>query len=133
MRLPRRLLTGSRYRESIAAGVPESNFLLWIYHLNSQMISKATELFETERFDLIHAHDWVVGRAAVELKNRLGLPLISTIHAPENGRGGRLHGEYRRKVRASGRLHAEQSDGISCCRYYMVDALQPELGAATAK
>ncbi|HYU55319.1 MAG TPA: glycosyltransferase family 4 protein, partial [Candidatus Dormibacteraeota bacterium] len=72
------IIDGVSVSRVISGRVPESNFLLWIYHLNSQMISKATELFETERFDLIHAHDWVVGRAGVELKNQLGLPLIST-------------------------------------------------------
>ncbi len=113
--------------------VPESNFLLWIYHLNSQMISKTTELFETERFDLIHAHDWVVGRAAVELKNRLGLPLISTIHATEIGRGGSLDGEYRGKVRDIERLLVEQSDGIICCSNYMLDHIQHVLGAVKTK
>ena len=113
--------------------VPESNFLLWIYHLNSQMISKTTELFETERFELIHAHDWVVGRAAVELKNRLGLPLISTIHATEIGRGGSLDGEYRRKVRDIERLLVEQSDGIICCSNYMLDHIQYVLGAVKTK
>ena len=111
----------------------QANFLLWIYHLNSQMISKTTELLETEKFDLIHAHDWVVGRAAVELKNRLGLPLISTIHATEIGRGGRLDGEYRRKVREIERLLVEQSDGIICCSNYMLDHIQHELSAANAK
>src|SRR5947207_3870276 len=55
--------------------VPESNFLLWIYDMNSQMISKATELFESERFDLIHAHNWVVGRADVELTEPVGIPV----------------------------------------------------------
>src|SRR5256712_1211605 len=113
--------------------VPESNFLLWIYHLNSQMISKTTELFETERFDLIHAHDWVVGRAAVELKKRLDLPLISTIHATEIGRGGSLDGEYRRKVRDIERLLVEQSDGIICCSNYMLDHIQHVLGAVKTK
>src|SRR6266702_5203277 len=113
--------------------VPESNFLLWIYRLNSQMISKTTELLETERFDLIHAHDWVVGRAAVELKNRLGLPLISTIHATEIGRGGSLDGEYRGKVRDIERLLVEQSDGIICCSNYMLDHIQHVLGAVKTK
>src|SRR5439155_11882697 len=113
--------------------VPESNFLLWIYRLNSQMISKTTELLETERFDLIHAHDWVVGRAAVELKNRLGLPLISTIHATEIGRGGSLDGEYRRKVRDIERLLVDQSDAIMCCSKYMLDHIQHQLAAVNAK
>src|SRR5947199_1398905 len=113
--------------------VPESNFLLWIYHLNSQMISKTIELFETERFDLIHAHDWVVGRAAVELKNRVGLPLIPTIHATEIGRGGSLDGEYRRKMRDIERLLVEQSDGIICCSNYMLDQIHYILGAVKTK
>src|SRR5438094_5494528 len=97
------------------------------------MISKATELFETERFDLIHAHDWVVGRAGVELKNQLGLPLISTIHATEMGRGGSFDGEYRRKVRDIERLLVDQSDGIICCSNYMLDHIQHQLGAVNAK
>src|SRR5438128_3218593 len=127
------IIDGVSVSRVISGRVPESNFLLWIYHLNSQMISKAMELFETERFDLIHAHDWVVGRAAVELKNQLGLPLISTIHATEIGRGGRLDGEYRRKVRDIERLLAEESDGIICCSNYMLDHIQHELGVANAK
>src|SRR5216117_515360 len=127
------IIDGVSVSRVISGRVPESNFLLWIYHLNSQMISKTTELLETEKFDFIHAHDWVVGRAAVELKNRLGLPLISTIHATEIGRGGRLDGEYRRKVREIERLLVEQSDGIICCSNYMLDHIQHELSAANAK
>ena len=127
------IIDGVSVSRVISGRVPESNFLLWIYHLNSQMISKATELFETERFDLIHAHDWVVGRAAVELKNRLGLPLISTIHATEIGRGGSLDGEYRRKVRDIERLLVQQSDGIICCSNYMLDHIQHVLGAVKTK
>ena len=127
------IIDGVSVSRVISGRVPESNFLLWIYHLNSQMISKATELFETERFDLIHAHDWVVGRAGVELKNQLGLPLISTIHATEIGRGGSLDGEYRRKVRDIERLLVDQSDGIICCSNYMLDHIQHQLGAVNAK
>src|SRR5881409_1071889 len=127
------IIDGVSVSRVISGRVPESNFLLWIYHLNSQMISKATELFETERFDLIHAHDWVVGRAGVELKNQLGLPLISTIHATEIGRGGSLDGEYRRKVRDIERLLVDQSDGIICCSNYMLDHIQHVLGAVKTK
>src|SRR6266540_3867999 len=111
----------------------QPNFLLWIYHLNSQMILKAEELMETERFDLIHAHDWVVGRVAVELKNKFIIPLVSTIHATEIGRGGNLDGEYRRKVRDIERLLVDQSDQIICCSNYMFDHVQRELGAVNAK
>lgn len=60
------------------------DFLLWLYHTNLLMIEKVGELVEKEGpFDLIHAHDWLVGRAAVELKHRFKLPLITTMHADE--------------------------------------------------
>src|SRR2546428_11135245 len=91
------------------------------------------ELLEAERFDVMRAHDWVVGRAAVELKNQLGLPLISTIHATVIGRGGSLDGEYRRKVRDIERLLAEKSDGIIRCSNYMLDHIQDELGAVNGE
>lgn len=45
-------------------------------------------------FDLIHAHDWLVGFAAEALKRLHKRPLIATIHATERGRGrGELRGE----------------------------------------
>lgn len=45
-------------------------------------------------FDLIHAHDWLVGFAAEALKRLHRRPLIATIHATERGRGrGELRGE----------------------------------------
>src|SRR5437879_10790697 len=63
------IIDGVSVSRVISGRVPESNFLLWIYHLNSQMISKATELFETERFDLIHDHDCVLVRAGREAQS----------------------------------------------------------------
>lgn len=39
------------------------------------------------RFDLIHAHDWLVAFAADALKKLHRTPLVATIHATERGRG----------------------------------------------
>ncbi|HYY91650.1 MAG TPA: glycosyltransferase family 4 protein [Candidatus Dormibacteraeota bacterium] len=107
----------------------QPNFILWIYHLNSQMIERANQLSQTEQFDLIHAHDWVVGRAAVELKNKMHIPLVSTIHATEIGRGGNLEDDYRKKILEIERLLAKQSQMIICCSNYMLDHIQNRLGA----
>jgi glycosyltransferase involved in cell wall biosynthesis len=41
---------------------------------------------ELDGFDLIHAHDWLVGRAAVALKQTYKCPIVATIHATEVGR-----------------------------------------------
>jgi glycogen(starch) synthase len=39
------------------------------------------------RFDMIHAHDWLVAFAADALKRLHRTPLVATIHATERGRG----------------------------------------------
>ncbi len=39
------------------------------------------------RFDLVHAHDWLVAYSAVALKYFAPLPLVVTVHATERGRG----------------------------------------------
>ena len=111
----------------------QGNFLLWIYHLNSQMIKRGAELLTGGKFDLIHAHDWVVGRAALELRNRYDVPLISTIHATEVGRGGPLEDDYRKKVQDIERLLVEKSEAIICCSNYMVDHIRRDLGALDGK
>lgn len=47
---------------------------------------KALELSNKIDFDIIHANDWVTGRAAIELKKRTGKKLIATIHSIEYDR-----------------------------------------------
>lgn len=47
---------------------------------------KAVGLAENEQFDVIHANDWVTGRAAIELKKITGRKLIATIHSTEYDR-----------------------------------------------
>ena len=41
---------------------------------------------EGARYDLIHNHDWLTVQAAGELKARLGLPLVFTVHSTEYDR-----------------------------------------------
>ena len=44
---------------------------------------------ERRRYDLLHAHFWMSGMAAIEVKRRLGIPVVVTFHAL--GRIRRLH------------------------------------------
>lgn len=60
------------------------------------LLEKQCELLwrQVGGFDLIHAHDWLVGFAAANLKRGQKTPLVSTIHATERGRGrGGLGGD----------------------------------------
>lgn len=45
--------------------------------------NKALELSSQAEFDVIHANDWVTGRAAIEIKKRTGKKLVATIHSTE--------------------------------------------------
>ena len=113
--------------------VPQSNFHLWVYHLNSQLIERGKEVLEEERFDVLHAHDWLVGRAAIELKTRNNLPLVTTIHATEMGRGGALEDSYRKKIHATERLLTANSERVICCSRFMVHHVQDVLGVSPSR
>ena len=55
--------------------IQPNNFIDWIMQLNFNMIAKATELINKEgKFDVIHAHDWLVASAAKTLKNSFDMP-----------------------------------------------------------
>ena len=76
-----------------------NNFIDWIFQLNFNMISKASEIINKEgKFDVIHAHDWLVAYAAKTLKESFNIPLVATIHATEAGRNSGIHNPDQRYV-----------------------------------
>lgn len=76
-----------------------NNFIDWIMQLNFNMIAKATEIIQKEgKFDVIHAHDWLVANAAKTLKDSFGIPVVATIHATESGRNSGIHDDTQRYI-----------------------------------
>ncbi len=74
--------------------VDNDNFFLWVTNMNSSMKGKVDQIIrEIGNFDLIHAHDWLVGDAAISIKHQYKIPLIATIHATEYGRNNGIHSE----------------------------------------
>ncbi|HEY9814061.1 MAG TPA: glycosyltransferase family 4 protein, partial [Candidatus Sericytochromatia bacterium] len=68
------------------------DFFHWICNMNESMGRHGGKLIQEEQpFDLIHAHDWLVGDAAIALKHTFKIPLVATIHATEFGRNNGLH------------------------------------------
>ena len=76
-----------------------NNFIDWIMQLNFNLVAKASEIIQKEgKFDVIHAHDWLVANAAKTLKHSFDIPLVCTIHATEAGRNSGVHDETQRYI-----------------------------------
>ena len=76
-----------------------NNFIDWVLQLNFNMVAKATELMNKNgKFDVIHAHDWLVASSAKTLKQSFEIPLVATIHATESGRNSGIHDETQRYI-----------------------------------
>ena len=75
------------------------NFVDWVLQLNYALIEKSIQLINSgKRFDIIHAHDWIVAFAARVVKNSFTIPLVSTIHATESGRNWGIHNDIQRYI-----------------------------------
>lgn len=106
-----------------------NNFIDWIMQLNFNLVSKASELIAKEgKFDVIHAHDWLVGYAAKTLKDSFGIPLVSTIHATEAGRNSGIHNEVQRYVNDTEWLLTYESSEVIVNSKYMKNELQRLFG-----
>jgi len=71
--------------------------LSWAMHLGHQMEKKAIDLYKNDKFDLIHAHDWMAVPGAVGLKKTLDVPMAFTIHSTQKGRDG-VDSSYQRTI-----------------------------------
>lgn len=71
-------------------------------------------------FDLVHVHDWLVAFVGVALKHRHQVPLLSTIHATERGRGrGYLSSDQARSIDQIEWWLAYESWRVIACSEYM--------------
>jgi len=96
------------------------DFFHWVTNMNDSMGWRGGKLImENGSFDLIHAHDWLVGDAAIALKHAFKLPLIATIHATEYGRYNGLHNPTHYYIHDKERLLAHNAWRIIVCSNYM--------------
>ena len=106
-----------------------NNFIDWIMQLNFNMITKANELIANgEKFDVIHAHDWLVAYAAKTLKGSYNLPLVSTIHATEAGRNSGIHDEVQRYINDTEWMLTYESSEVIVNSKFMKNDLQRLFG-----
>jgi len=95
-------------------------FVAWVEQMNEDMLAAGTALVQEHSYDLVHGHDWLVGRAAAALADRLGVPYVTTIHATEHGRHqGWVAKPPQSHIHALERRMARRADAVIVCSYYM--------------
>lgn len=77
---------------------PAPDFMSWINQLNFGMLQYAIPLHQKVKFDVVHAHDWMVTDATRVMKSGFGIPVVTTMHATEQGRMGGIHNDQQKFV-----------------------------------
>lgn len=111
-----------------------TNFTEWIMQLNFSMAERAISLInKTGKFDLVHAHDWLVQYAAKTIKHGFDIPITATIHALESGRQRGIHTELQRYINDVEWLLSYESQEIICNSYFMKQEIQSLFGVPYEK
>ncbi|AFZ02687.1 glycosyltransferase family 4 protein [Calothrix sp. PCC 6303] len=102
------------------AVAPGNDFFHWVVNMNQSMGQHGGKvILEEGGFDLIHAHDWLVGDCAIALKHNFKIPLVATIHATEHGRHNGIHSEIQNYIQGKEELLAFNAWRIIVCSDYM--------------
>ena len=106
-----------------------NNFIDWIMQMNFNLLAKANELIDKEgKFDVIHAHDWLVAYAAKAIKNAYDIPIVATIHATEAGRNSGIHDETQRYINDTEWMLTYEANEVIVNSNYMKRELQRNFG-----
>ena len=97
----------------------DQDFFQWVANMNQVMQQHGEQLFQQLKFNLIHAHDWLVGDAAIALKHQFKTPLVSTIHATENGRNNGIHKGGQKYIDGKEKNLVHNSWRVIVCSQYM--------------
>ncbi len=116
--------------------VPDrADFFEWVRLMNECMLERARQLYGKMnlRFDLLHAHDWLVAEAAIALACEVSVPLIATIHATEYGRCNGIHTETQHYIHTQEVQLVAAAQRVIVCTQYMKSEVQRALGCPAEK
>jgi glycogen(starch) synthase len=95
-------------------------FVAWVEQMNEDMLAAGAALASEHSYDLVHGHDWLVGRASAALAEKLDVPYVTTIHATEHGRHqGWVDKPPQSHIHSVERWMARRADSVIVCSYYM--------------
>ena len=96
------------------------DFTKWIMQLNFSMIEECIRIVrKIGKIDIIHANDWISAYSAKALKWAFNIPMVSTIHATEEGRNNGIRTEMQRYISSTEWLLTYESWKIISCSNYM--------------
>lgn len=106
-----------------------NNLIDWVMQLNFCMIEKAADVIkEYGKFNLVHAHDWLVAYAARAIKRTYGLPLVATIHATESGRNKGIHNKSQGYVNDIEWMLTYEASSVICNSMFMKNEIRSLFG-----
>ena len=106
-----------------------NNSIDWIMQLNFAMVAKVSELIANgQKFDVIHAHDWLSAYAAKTIKESFKIPLVSTIHATEAGRNSGINTEEQRYINDTEWMLTYESNEVIVNSNFMKNDIQRLFG-----
>jgi glycogen(starch) synthase len=101
------------------------DLLAWATAFNHALTRAALRAVRSDpaqrhRYDVVHAHDWLVAHTAVTLRDHLDIPLVATIHATESGRHqGWLPAAHNRTIDDVERWLCAEAERVIVCSEYM--------------
>jgi glycogen synthase len=102
------------------------DFASEIHQLDFELLTRL--LAEDDlRYDVVHAHDWLVAFAARTLRHGRGLPLVATIHATEAGRNRGLHTPLQHYIHSVEWMLTYDAWQVICCTESMATEIQTSL------
>lgn len=108
----------------------KGDFLAWVLQFNLVMADFVREMVlrSPSAHFVLHAHDWMVGYAAREMKACFGLPVVVTIHATEHGRNRGLHHHIQHAIHRLEWELVHDADQVICCSRYMQKEIKTLFG-----
>ncbi|MCO6449971.1 MAG: glycosyltransferase family 4 protein [Caldilineales bacterium] len=106
-----------------------------VWRMNDQVnVGISRQLDSGVHYDIVHAHDWLTGYIANDLKARYGIPLVVTFHATEHGRrDGKVHEPLSRRIHIAEEVLAQNADLIITCSEFMRSEVHEILRADLSK
>jgi glycosyltransferase involved in cell wall biosynthesis len=111
------------HRVAVDASQPD-----FIVRMNEEMKKIGVSIIGSTKIDIIHAHDWMVGNAAIDLAFRYRKPLVSTIHSTEFGRSQGIKEEYQMRIHELEERLIGLSDHLIVCSESMKREIQGLFG-----
>ena len=109
--------------------IQPNNFIDWILQLNFNMVERASQIIaEQGKFDVIHAHDWLVANAAKTLKHSFDIPIVATIHATEAGRNSGIREPNQKYVNDTEWMLTYEANEVIVNSNYMKSEVQRLFG-----